>query len=243
MIDAFAPFDTATEGDNVGLLVGRMDRPVSRILTAIDVTPGLLHEAERICATLIVAHHPLLFTPTQRLDEAEPESALIAGMIRSGISFIAAHTNLDLAEGGVNDALLARLGLSAVTKEGFVSFGAFEHPIRLAELASRVERQLGARVSPYGAADRMLSRFASCCGSGGVEVGTAASLGADVFITGEIKYHQVLDALARGMSVIAAGHFETEICSADLLAKHLQSAANALQFELEVYISSVDPLK
>lgn len=241
ILDAFAPFSTALEFDNVGLLLGRMDRPVRTVLTALDATPSVLEEAKRLDAQLLVTHHPLLFSPVQRLDEDDPEARLVAEMIRADLSMIAAHTNLDMAQGGVNDALVRQLGWQVLLSDAFLRFGEWPAPRTLAEVQRQVADALGWPAMRYGASGRAVSRFAVCSGSGGSEVARAAGIGADVLVTGEIKHSQVLEALALGMAVLEAGHRATEKCAADLLARHLQSAVDRVELRVRVFPSEVDP--
>lgn len=240
-IDGLAPFDTAVPGDNVGLLIGGMERPADTVLTALDVTPGVVREARALGAQLVVAHHPLMFSPIQRLDEADPEAALIASLIRADISMIAAHTNLDMAHGGVNDALVAQLGWTADKSGVFLRSGPLAPGMTLGDSQAIVASQLDTTVLRYGDAGKAVRRFALCSGAGGSEVASAAAMGADVLLTGEIKHNQVLDALARGMGILACGHRATEICAADVLCRHLQSDANALELKVRVFVSKVDP--
>ncbi len=239
-IDAFAPFGSAMPHDHVGLLVGRMDRPVDTILTALDATPGVVEEAKQLGAQLLVTHHPVMLTPRNRLDESDPEAALVCAMIRADLSMIAAHTNLDIARGGVNQTLLERVGWPVTENNGLLWLGTLP-PTRLCDLQEQVSRALDAPVLRYGPADRVVSRFGACCGSGGFAAADAAAQGAEVFLTGEIKHYVALDAVARGLSILAAGHRPTEICAADLLAKHLQSRADAVQSSVRVLVSKIDP--
>ncbi len=111
-----APGELAMEGDNVGLLVGRPDREAVKILAALDVTEAV---AERLGANLIVAHHPVMncaWSPVQTLRDDKPQGRLLLRLVEGGIAAICMHTNLDRAQGGVNDVLAARLGLEAVEK-------------------------------------------------------------------------------------------------------------------------------
>lgn len=241
IIDAFAPFDTALEMDNVGLLVGAMDRPVDTVLTALDATPGVVREAQALGAQLLLTHHPVLFQPLRCLDEAEPEAALLSDMIRAGISMIAAHTNLDIAQGGVNDTLAAQVGWPVSSTDEIIRMGTFEAPRTLLSLQEGAAEALGTQVLRYGGVNRAVSRFAICSGSGSSEVAHAAKMGAEVFLTGEVKHDMALDAMARGMAVLAAGHRATEICAADVMAKHLQLAANAVKLRVRVFVSKIDP--
>ena len=109
-LDGWAPFSTAMSFDNAGLLAGNAEEEVQTVLLALDITPDVVREAVSCGAQLIVSHHPVIFDPLKRLT---PDSApwLLA---RHAIAAICAHTNLDLAPGGVNTCLAARLGLANV---------------------------------------------------------------------------------------------------------------------------------
>jgi dinuclear metal center YbgI/SA1388 family protein len=111
VMQEFAPEAWAEEWDNVGLQFGRPDAPLRRILTCLDVTEETVEAAKRSGAGLIVAHHPVIFRPPRTLREDRPEGRLITTLIRSDLAFYAAHTNADVAPGGVNDALGERLGI------------------------------------------------------------------------------------------------------------------------------------
>ena len=106
-IDEIAPFHTAMDFDNVGLLVGDEKQAVDRALVALDITPAVVEEASACGAQLIVSHHPVIFTPLRRLTAGSPPFLLA----QKGISAICAHTNLDLAAGGVNTCLGEALGM------------------------------------------------------------------------------------------------------------------------------------
>ena len=117
-IDRIAPFQTAMDFDNVGILVGDENVDVTKTLLCLDVTPRVLREAKSIGAELIISHHPVIFNP---LRTVQPQSIVYA-LVQSGIAVISAHTNLDMAYPyGVNDALCRKLGLQnvrGILKEG-----------------------------------------------------------------------------------------------------------------------------
>jgi dinuclear metal center YbgI/SA1388 family protein len=112
LLERWAPRELAWERDNVGLQVGNPAARVRRILIGLDPTEGLLREAERRRADLIVTHHPLLFTPLRSLDTSTPRGRILATLLKSGRSLYSAHTNLDFARGGTSFALAERLGLT-----------------------------------------------------------------------------------------------------------------------------------
>lgn len=221
LIEEVAPPTLAESYDNVGWQIGGDDHPVRGILVTLDVDLRVVEEAERLGATLIVAHHPLFFAPVRRIDPATPRGALLTRLLCNGIAVFAAHTNLDAVRDGVNGALAAALGLTQVAPLRPVAgaphgwgFGAIcesAAPLPTAELARRVHERLGTpdpRVTPGGRGPHR--RVALLGGSGAEMIGDAARAGATCFITGEIKYHQAQGAAERGLTVIEAGHFWSE---------------------------------
>ena len=110
-IEELAPGLLAEEWDNVGLQCGNLSREVTRVMTALTVTRGVVEQAAQRGAELVVAHHPVIFRPLARIDAQSPPGAVVHELVARGIACIAAHTNLDAAPGGVNDGLARRLGL------------------------------------------------------------------------------------------------------------------------------------
>ena len=241
MVGGIAPYELAQEWDNVGLLAGRAQAEVTRILVALDLTQAVIAEAKALGAQLIVTHHPLMFAPRKRITDGDCEGELLLSLIENGMALIAAHTNLDAAPGGVNDTLMAAMGAQNVRGEGVTRVGDLAKGTTLGMLASRAKARLHADVRIYGAADTPVKTLGCCSGAGSGEMGEAIALGADCFITGEVKHHHALEAMARGVCVIEAGHFETENPVCEVLAAALQNAADALQYNVTVFCSKVNP--
>ena len=162
-------------------------------------------------------------------------------MGRAGISHIAAHTNLDAAKGGVNDTLMRVMGAENVRGEGFVRAGDVAEGTTFGQLCARAQKKLHASVRAFGNADTPVHVLGCCSGAGGSEIGDALVLGADCFITGEMRHHEALDALDKGCCIIEAGHFETENPVCEVLADALQNAADALQYNVTVFCLKDDP--
>ena len=226
-----ASFDTQDAYDNAGLLVGHPDQEVTGIHVAMDVTPTVLDEAIACGANLIITHHPLMFAPRKRLVETDYEAQLLCRMIRHRISLIAAHTNLDQAAGGINDVLAQVCGLTNITGEGFIRVGDLPHPMTVDELTAHVSRCLNTVVRPMGHGQR-ITRLGVCSGSGGDEWAAALSLGAQAFLSGEIKHHLALEAVGHGLTCLEAGHHATEEPGIFALADALQIHLNALQYPI-----------
>ena len=241
LVDGIAPFELAEEWDNVGLLFGHAQAEVTRVLVALDLTQGVLDEAKALDAQLILTHHPIMFSSRKRVTDEDREGRLMLGMAEAGIAHIAAHTNLDAAPGGVNDTLMAAMGAENIRGEGFVRAGDLPGGMTLGRLAALARTRLHGEVRVYGAEDMPVHVLGCCSGAGGGEVAAARAMGADCFITGEIRHHEALDAVDSGVCVLEAGHFETENPVCEVLAQALQKAADALQYKLTVFCSKGNP--
>ncbi len=230
-IDAFAPFSTQLDFDNSGLLVGDPDRPVRKISVCLDITPETIRDALDCGADLMVSHHPVIFRPRKKLLEKDPAYQLV----RTGLSAICCHTPLDAASGGVNDVLAARFHLSkveAVSTESIptpmVRVGFLPEPMRAIELAAAAAENLSAKVR-WCDGGRTIETLAVCGGSGGNLVADIASLGVDALLTGDAHYHDFLDAEQLGVTLVAAGHFETEYPVVPVLAQRLRDKLTAVE--------------
>ena len=230
-LDKKAPMARKMDFDNVGLLVGRSDRPVSRVLVSLDITAPVIEEAASIGAQLVVSHHPLFFE-LKAVSDASTEGGLALSLAEKGIAAICMHTNLDAAEGGVNDALMAALG-GAVTgvlepDTGIGRVGELPRAMAFSDFLPLVKRALRSNGLRYHDAGRPVRRLAVCGGSGGGEIGLAAAAGCDTYVTADIKYHQFLEAAQRGVNLIDADHFCTENVVVPVLRHWLTAAFPAL---------------
>lgn len=238
LLNAIAPLEAAEEWDNVGLLAGRMDASVERILCALDLTQSVLDEAEEKGAQLIVTHHPILFRGRKNLREDDSEGRLLCRLIRSGIALIAMHTNFDNAHPGVNDVLAQKLNLQDVEPlESGMCIGSVEE-MTLAEFAQVVRENLNTPVRVYGNGEKVVRRAAVMGGSGGDYGLIAQRACADVFVTGEVSYHRAMTFADEGLCVIEAGHAETENPAILMLANGLQNALNDVQYNVNVFCSA-----
>lgn len=213
-IDGFAPFRSAMSFDNPGLLVGDENTGVTKAVLSLDITPGVVREAAKLGAELIVSHHPVIFHPLKAL-RAHSVPYLLA---RHSVAAICAHTNLDMAPGGVNDCLAEHLGLQNVRmlSENACSglaealCGETDREYSPREFAGFVKRALGCEGVRYTDGGRNITLAGLCSGGGADYVYDAAQAGCQAFVTGECKHNLLLDAEALGVTLVAAGHFETE---------------------------------
>ncbi len=225
-IEHYAPREWASSYDNVGLMVGDRNREVSAALLALDVDFEVAMEAKAMGAELIISHHPLIFNPIKRITADSPEGKCLMFLIENKIAVYSAHTNLDSAPGGLNDLAAGFLRLEDTkpleTDEGpgIGRIGDLPRPATLEELAAEIKRIYRL---PYirfiGKGETPVRRVALCTGSGGDLSGIAGEKGADVYITGDIKYNVARDAAAAGLAVIELGHYESEYIVVDLLEK------------------------
>ena len=226
-----APLELAEDWDNPGLLVD-CGRPVGRVLTCLDITGPVVREAQEKGCDLVVSHHPVIFRPLKALQEGQVPCLLL----KAGISAICMHTNLDAAPGGVNDTLAQWMGLREVEPfaEGMGRIGWIEE-MSAHQLAQETARILHARVQ-WADGGKPIRRLALITGSGGSMLEDAIRAGADALLTGESSHHAALDALAAGVTLVAAGHYATEFPVAQTLATRLGDRFR----DLEVLVSEMD---
>lgn len=214
-IDRLAPFWLTMDFDNTGILVGDRNREIACALLALDCTPAVVEQARQLGAQLIVTHHPVIFHPLKRVNE----DAVVYQLIRSDIAVISAHTNLDIAQGGVNDALASVIGLrdcrglellNEQTGAWLGRIGTLPEPLSPEAFAAHIKACLNASSIKFSAAPRVIRTVALCSGSGADCLDAAISAGADALLTSEVKQHEYLAATAAGISIFDAGHFDTE---------------------------------
>ena len=232
-------FSSALSYDNVGHLVGSLNNTVTGIVVCLDCTDDAVNMAVEKGANLIVSHHPVIFDPLKSVTD----ESLVYRLIRNDVSVISVHTNLDQADGGVNDALCLALELQEVEKvtdsEGFFyRVGELDEPISAEEFANSVANKLNLRVK-YVGENNAVKRVAVCSGSGGSMLGDVAKLGVDAYVTADVKHDVFLDAHELGLVLIDAGHFETEDLIVAPLAKELKDAFS----EISVYENHFTPIK
>ena len=208
-----APRECAQEWDNVGLLVGRPEREVRKVLAALDITEGVIEEAGRWGAELVVSHHPVIFHGQKRVAGGDVVGERLLALMERGISAVCMHTNLDCAEGGVDDVLAHSLGIQNpehFTGEGVGRCGWLAEPMDLPAFVKRVSMCLRPNGIRYADAGRPVHRVAVGGGSCGEFEDAAIAAGCDTFVTSDLSYHQFVDARSKGINLVDAGHFPTE---------------------------------
>lgn len=243
ILEEIAPQSLKEDYDNVGLLAGHPAWKVKKALVALDLTEEVVREAVQKEVQLIITHHPIFFRGRKNIREDDPEGAAVCALIRAKIGLIAVHTNFDQAECGVNDALAEEMELFDVFPAPHgIRLGKISPGIKICEIGRWVESKLGGCSRVYAQdPERLVERIAVCGGSGGTFYETARYEGAQAFITGEISYHNAINAVMQGLCIIEAGHYETEHIAIKLLANGLQRRINELQYNIMVVESVSTP--
>ncbi len=348
LLDKLAPASWACSWDRVGLQLGDANAAISKILVCLDVSPDVVDEAKRCNAQLLISHHPLFFDPIGKLDFTSPLGGLIKSLVTFELNVYVAHTNLDIAPGGVCDTLAEHIGLlnttvlqpepeelnkvvvfvpkddavlvyeamveagagqigsysgcsfwlegtgtfmpekdarpykgqkgelnrvseqrieSLVTKDklprvmqaiyrthpyeevacdiypvtnwgmgrGLGRIGDLPQELSAGEFCGQLKKKLSlAGLRLVGGAETMVSRVAVCGGSGGSLIPAAKAAGAQILVTGDIKYHQAQSALAMGLAIADIGHYPSERVIVDELATKLEESLKTAGHSVEV---------
>lgn len=241
-IESIAPPYMKEDWDNVGMNCGRMDREVTKILVALDPFEAACLEAREFGAELLVTHHALIWKPGFITDQTTQGKNTLF-LIENGIAHINAHTNLDLAPGGVNDVLAATLGLESIEVINPVGTDSENRPYGLLRCGTVEEQTLdtflasvktklkcdGLRYVNSGKPVRKVAVGGGSCADGMFE---AAAVLCDTFVTADIKYNQFRTAYELGLNLIDAGHFHTENPVCAILAEKIAAAFPEVQVKI-----------
>ena len=222
-IEEFAPLSIQEGWDNSGLCVGSPEDEVTSVLLALDCTPELVDEAVSCGADMIVTHHPLIFKGLKKISVEDQVGEAVVKAIRAGISIYAAHTSADKVLAGVSGAMAARLGLKNVRildedgeGTGLGTIGDFDSPMTAEEAVNFVKERFSLKVMRTSRpVEGLVSRVAMCGGSGSSLINAAKAAGADLYISGDISYHNFFTE--KDFMIMDIGHYESEIEIVDIL--------------------------
>ncbi len=223
VIEDFAPLSIQEGWDNSGLCIGSPEDPVTSVLMGLDCTPELVDEAVACGADMIVTHHPLIFSGLKKISPEDKVGEAVMKAIKAGISIYAAHTNADKVIAGVSGAMARRLGLKDVTildedgdGTGLGVVGNLPEPMSSQEALAFVKERFGLKVLKSSRPiDGQVCRVALCGGSGGSLIKAARRSGAQLYISGDISYHNFFTE--DGFMIMDIGHYESEIEIVDIL--------------------------
>lgn len=229
-LDAWAPPALAASYDNVGLLVGRPDMPVTGALINLDVTEAVVAEAVARGCNLIITHHPIWFNARKRLNGDDYVSRAIMAAIRADVALYACHTNLDHVPHGVNRMIGERLALEGLTilqpsgpdsPNGAGMIGELSLPLDKENFLVKVKDAFHCGIVRYADAPlTRIHRVAVCGGAGSFLVADAIRAGADAFITADVTYHKFFDNEGK-ILLLDIGHYESEQFTSDLIFSYL----------------------
>lgn len=241
IIDAMeetAPRDCALDFDNVGLLLGRRGSEVKRIITSLDCTRAVVGEAIEKGAQMIICHHPVLFSGTKRITDETEEGRMLLDAAENKIAIFAAHTNLDFADGGLNDYFLKKIGCvpdGCIEENEGRLFDAGGQSV--GDFCKRLKDAFGLRsIRTSMEKDRLLFRGALCTG-GGKSLVPFLSGKADFYISGDLGHHDIYALCDMGIGFIELSHYDSEKLASELLKERLDAL---LRGGAEVLISEAD---
>lgn len=219
-LESLAPRSLAEGWDNPGLLTGRYEKEIHRVMIALDASDEVVEEAVREGADLLLTHHPLIFSSRKQINNGDFIGRRLVKLLQNDVCCYAMHTNFDAR--GMADAAAERIGLKERSvlevlcetegiAEGIGRIGKLDGEKTLKECGRMIKSAFGLEsIRIYGDGEKVIKRAAICPGSGRSVIENAVSMGADVLITGDIDHHSGIDALARGLCIIDAGHYGLE---------------------------------
>lgn len=219
-LEQLSPLSFAEGWDNSGFLLGRRDKEIKKVCIAVDPTDSVIAQAIEEQADLLLTHHPLIFEPLRRIVTEDFIGRRIYTLIRSDVCYYAMHTNFDVM--GMADAAADILNLrnrqvlnvtyeDHIAKEGIGRVGKLPHIMTVRECAELVKTKFGLEdVRVFGESEQTIECAAIVPGSDSDILSSAIKSGAEVLITGDIKHHMALDAMAQDLLLIDAGHFGLE---------------------------------
>lgn len=240
ILDKQSPAEYAMDWDNVGLLVGRRDKEVKKLLLTLDATVDVCRMAAEQGFDMIVTHHPMIFGKINRVNDSSVLGEKILMLAEAGICCYAMHTNFD-TKGGMAKLAASKLGLknSSVLEEthlgeGIGEIGILDKPVSLKDLCDIVKRTFDLEnVLLYGNSDTEVEKIAISPGSGKSIIDVAGEKGAQCLITGDIGHHEGLDALEMGLSIIDASHYGLEKIFMDFMYEYMKDYMP----DVEIYVA------
>lgn len=248
-LEKIAPLDLSESWDNCGMQIDLSPKEIFKILVTLEITKENIEEAIRRRADFIVTHHPIYFTGIKKVDSNTIIGNYTASLIKEGISVYSAHTNFDKAEFGNNSYLAQLLGLKNIKNfeeihnTGPNYIGLYGEMIENSDLLyiikflSKSLNLQNSEIKVIGDLHAKISKVGLCTGAGIDMMEISQLCGCQLFVTGDVKYHDGIKAKESGMNVIDAGHYGTEKIFVPNMATQLRKA---LGNKVEVMESEID---
>lgn len=248
VLEKLVPPDIQEEWDNSGIQIGFQDKPVNKILTCLEIDKRVVDEAKTADVDMIISHHPLIFSGIKSFQDTDYKDSMIMDIISSGISVYSCHTPFDKVKGGNNDVIMKKLGLCSIDSlngDDIGRTGEFKTPITFKKAIEMVATELEMSIrqlKAVGEPETMITKVGCCTGAGADLINMACEDGCQMFITGDVKYHEAQDAMQAGICVLDAGHYGTEKFFREEMKKLLDKK---LDGKVEIIASeiSLDPFE
>lgn len=245
-LEDFAPAYLAEDFDNVGLLVGESTKEVKTVLLALDADENTADEAVRAGADMIVSHHPVIFNAEKSVTDKTPLGRTLIKLISNSIAVCSVHTNMDKAEGGLNDLMVKKLGLMVdheYIHDADKCMRVCRADTTLSKLCLKLKSEYDLDfVRCTGNPDRRIKRVGLCTGGGRSMTDDVIASGCDVYISGDLHYADIRKLVFAGVDFIEIGHFNSEVCVTQIFKSIINKAypeiRTIISKEMDVFLNT-----
>lgn len=228
--DTVAPQNLKEDYDNVGLLIGDREKKIEKVLVTLDADESVLEEAINLGADIVLTHHPLIFKPLTSITSGDSVSRTVMKLIKNDIALFSMHTNFDSVKDGLGDLFLEkvcktknRTTIEGDGENGIGRIGELLHPTLLSGLLEAVKKEFSlSNVRYVGDKKKEIKKIAVCNGGGAEFVYAAKELGADCYVSGDVKYQHARFAYENDIALIEVPHYAAEKIFIDFAAKLLK---------------------
>lgn len=245
------PVENKEDWDNVGLLIGRKNKEIKKIQVSLDITKNVIENAINENVDLIISHHPLIFNSLKKINDNSLLGEKILKLIENKIAVYSMHTNLDSTKFGLNDLLGEKLNffegkvidkINGSSENGIGRIYKLSEKKKAFEFVEILKKKLSLKritVSGFNFNQVEIEKIAIVNGSGSSYWRKAKNMGADLLITGDLKYHEALDSKEEGMLIVDIGHYESEIFFYELIKKVLENEVELIIYNDKPVLESI----
>lgn len=252
IMEDYANSSIALDWDNVGLILGDENTFVKKILVALDIDDNVIEEAIHNNCDMIITHHPFIFNSIKKINCSTIVGRRIIKLIKNNINVYCAHTNLDIAKNGTSDTFASLIGLLNVKTLfpsnndypfGLGRIGDLEKPLSFLDFTNLVKKNIGIdNLSITGDLNKTIKKVAICTGSGGEPdfILQASKNKCDVYITGDVKFHNAQFARDLDICLVDASHYYSEVIIVPVICSYINNCAKKLNMNVQCIPSKVD---